>query len=60
MVLRAIMDEASADSVLAGIKRKPNAITEVLSQSLTYDLGKDMSLSAELNAQTDAKVNFCD
>ena len=54
------MDEASADSVLAGIKRKPNAITEVLSQSLTYDLGKDMSLSAELNAQTDAKVNFCD
>ena len=60
LVLLAKMDDATAASALAGFSAKPNSIAAPLRKSFTCDQGKEMSRHAELAAQTDVKVNFCD
>src|SRR6195952_1653211 len=60
LVLLAKMEDASAESALAGFSAKLNSIVAPLRQSLTYDQGKEMSRHQELTAATGVKVYFCD
>lgn len=60
LVLLAKMDDATAESALAGFTMKLRSIAEPLRQTLTYDQGKEMSRHVELAAATGVRVYFCD
>jgi transposase, IS30 family len=54
------MEDATAAAALAGFTVKLNSIAAPMSQSLTYDQGKEMARHAELAANTGVRVYFCD
>jgi transposase, IS30 family len=60
LVLLAKMEDASAESALAGFSAKLNSIVAPLRQSLTYDQGKEMSRHKELACATGVNIYFCD
>ncbi|AME28299.1 IS30 family transposase [Burkholderia sp. PAMC 26561] len=60
LVLLAKMDDATAESALAGFSAKLNSIPEHLRHSFTYDQGRELSRHQELAAQTGVNVYFCD
>lgn len=60
LVLLAKMDDATAESALAGFTMKLRSIAEPLRQTLTYDQGKEMSRHVELAKATGMRVYFCD
>jgi transposase, IS30 family len=60
LVLLAKMDDATAESALAGFSAKLNSIPEHLRQSFTYDQGRELSRHQELAAATGVHVYFCD
>src|SRR5471032_3246842 len=60
LVLLAKMEDATAESALAGFSAKLNSIVAPLRQSLTYDQGKEMSRHKELAAATGVNIYFCD
>lgn len=60
LVLLAKMEDATAESALAGFTAKLRSIAAPLRQSLTYDQGKEMSRHAELACATGIRVYFCD
>jgi len=59
LVLLAKMEDATAESALAGFSAKLNSIVAPLRQSLTYDQGKEMSRHKELAAATGVNIYFC-
>jgi IS30 family transposase len=60
LVLLARMQDATAESALAGFTVKLRSIAEPMRLSLTYDQGKEMMRHAELAARTGMRVYFCD
>ena len=60
LVLLAKMDNATAESALAGFTMKLRSIAEPLRQTLTYDQGKEMSRHVDLAKATGMRVYFCD
>ena len=60
LVLLARMEDASAAAALAAFTVKLNSIAAPLRQSLTYDQGKEMARHAELAANANVRVYFCD
>jgi IS30 family transposase len=60
LVLLAKMEDATAESALAGFSAKLNSIVAPLRQSLTYDQGKEMSRHKELARATGVNIYFCD
>jgi IS30 family transposase len=60
LVLLAKMDDATAESALAGFSAKLNSIPEQLRHSFTYDQGRELSRHQELAAATGVHVYFCD
>src|SRR5476649_451338 len=60
LVLLAKMEDATAESALAGFSAKLNSIVAPLRQSFTYDQGKEMSRHKELAAATGVNIYFCD
>src|SRR5471032_2699341 len=59
LVLLAKMEDATAESALAGFSAKLNSIVAPLRQSFTYDQGKEMSRHKELAAATGVNIYFC-
>ncbi|CAD6554882.1 hypothetical protein LMG24235_05566 [Paraburkholderia sabiae] len=55
LVLLARMDDATADSALAGFSAKFNSIAAPLRQSLTQDQGNEMACHDKLAAATGVK-----
>ncbi len=60
LVLLAKMDDATAESALAGFSHKLNSIAAPMRQILTYDQGKDLTRHKDLTARTGVAVYFCD
>jgi IS30 family transposase len=60
LVLLAKMNDATAESALAGFSAKLNSIAQPLRQSVTYDQGRELSRHQELAAATGVHVYFCD
>ena len=58
LVLLAKMEDATAESALAGFSAKLNSIIAPLRQSFTYDQGKEMSRHKELAAATGVNIYF--
>src|SRR5471032_2172023 len=59
LVLLAKMEDATAESALAGFSAKLNSIVAPLRRSFTYDQGKEMSRHKELAAATGVNIYFC-
>ena len=60
LVLLCKMPDATAQSALAALSAKLNAIAAPLRQTLTYDQGREMMRHKELTQATGVKVYFCD
>ena len=60
LVLLAKMEDATAESALAGFSAKLNLIVAPLRHNLTYDQGKEMSRHKDLAAATGVNIYFCD
>lgn len=60
LVLLVKMPDATAESALAALTAKLNAIAAPLSQILTCDQGEEMSRHCEMARNTNIRVYFCD